>query len=128
MGLFGKKKDVWTEEKLAGLKWPKIPVSLTDKTIDEFLHSYPVVAIDFWAGWCAPCKKFGPKVRSLAKELEGCVAFGKLNTESYQAASKRFGVMSLPTLIVFKNGVRAEGIKGNVKWSEVEKMLGKYVG
>lgn len=70
----------------------------------EVLKSDVPVVVDFWATWCQPCLKLGPIVEELAGDYEGKVKFGKLNIENEQALAAKYGVMSIPTLLYFKDG------------------------
>ncbi|MEG1505351.1 MAG: thioredoxin [Lachnospiraceae bacterium] len=63
--------------------------------------------IDFWASWCGPCKMFSPIVDELAKEQEGKVKVGKINIDEEQELAQKYGVMSIPTVILFKDGKNA---------------------
>jgi thioredoxin 1 len=89
---------------------------LTDATFDETIGaaSEPVV-VDFWAEWCGPCKMIAPILDEIATENAGKVSIAKLNVDENPDAARRFDVMSIPTLIVFKDGVaqkRLVGAKG----------------
>ena len=72
---------------------------------DEVLNSKVPVMVDFWAPWCGPCRMQGPIVEELAREYEGKeIKIGKLNVDEAPDSARRFHVMSIPTLIIFKNG------------------------
>ncbi len=81
-------------------------ITLTDanfqkEVLDE--KSMPVL-VDFWAPWCGPCKIVGPVVEKLAEEFAGKIKVGKMNVDDNQQISGKFGIMSIPTLMFFKNG------------------------
>jgi thioredoxin 1 len=75
-----------------------------DATFDEFIKKHKVAVIDCWAPWCGPCRAIAPKVEELAKEMEGKVAFGKLNTDENEAIPMKYNITAIPTLLVFKDG------------------------
>ena len=92
--------------------FPDTPVQLSDQNFDENVKRYPTVVIDCWAPWCAPCRMVGPIVEDLAKEMQGKMVFGKLNVDENQMISARYGIMSIPTLLVFKDGNLVDSIIG----------------
>ena len=79
-------------------------LELTDANFDQMIKEYPMVVVDCWAPWCAPCRIVAPIVEELAKDYQGKITFGKLNVDNNRAVSTRFGIMSIPTLLMFKNG------------------------
>jgi thioredoxin 1 len=79
-------------------------VTVTDSNFDEIINTDQPVLIDFWAEWCGPCKMIGPIVEELAGDFEGRAVVGKLDVDTNPGISARFGIRSIPTLLVFKNG------------------------
>jgi len=77
------------------------------KNFDSFISQGNCV-VDFWAEWCGPCKMLSPVVEEVAKEMKGKIKFGKVNIENAQELAERFEVMSIPTLIFFKDGEQVE--------------------
>lgn len=71
---------------------------------DEVLSSVKPVLVDFWAPWCGPCQRMAPIIEQLAKELDGQVVVGKVNVEEETELAAKYGVMSIPTVKVFKDG------------------------
>jgi thioredoxin 1 len=79
-------------------------MELTDSNFDQIIKSDKPVLVDFWAEWCGPCKMIGPVVEELAGDYEGKAVVAKLNVDENPQVTARFGVRSIPTLLVFKNG------------------------
>jgi thioredoxin 1 len=107
-----KKKKM--EKLLKRQEMPSSPVKVTDSSLDQVIQRYPLVLVDFWAEWCTPCKMIAPVVEELAREYQGKLVCAKLNVDENRAAAMRFQTLSIPTLLLFKEGRLIERIIGAV--------------
>lgn len=98
-------------------------ITLTDDNFEASLKDNSLILVDFWADWCFPCKMIAPVVEEMAQEMKGQVAFGKLNVDENPKTATRFGVTSIPTLILFKEGEIAEKIIGAVSKEHLEEKI-----
>ncbi|HZY05878.1 MAG TPA: thioredoxin [Anaeromyxobacteraceae bacterium] len=104
-------------------------VTLEDGTFDkEVLKSDVPVLVDFWAVWCAPCKAIAPAVEQVAQEFKGKVKVGKLDIDHHQQVPQKYGIRSIPTLLVFKGGRVVDTIVGAVPKSKIVDSVRKAVG
>jgi thioredoxin 1 len=88
-------------------------LTLSDATFDETIAgSDTPVLVDFWAEWCGPCKMIAPTLAEIASEQKGKLAIGKLNVDDNPDTARRFDVMSIPTLLVFKDGQQVKRLVG----------------
>jgi thioredoxin 1 len=90
----------------------------------EVLGSDTPVLVDFWAEWCGPCKMIAPIVDEIAEEYEGKVRVAKVDADANQQVLQQYGIMGIPTLILFKNGEAVERITG---FKPKDKILGKLI-
>lgn len=102
-------------------------VTVSDGDFDETVGQFPLMVVDCWAPWCGPCVMIAPVIEELAVELSGRVAFGKLNTDENPETATRFGIMAIPTLLVFRNGYEVDRIIGVVPKNQILQKLRKYL-
>lgn len=85
----------------------------TDQNFEaEVLKSDQPVLVDFWAAWCGPCQMMGPIIEELAEELKGKYKIGKLNVDENRETAAKYGIMSIPTMIIFKSGKEVKQLVG----------------
>lgn len=102
------------------------PIVVSDRNFDQTVKSYPLVVVDCWAPWCAPCRAIAPVVEQLAKDYSGRVVFGKLNVDENPETQNRFGIMAIPTLLVMKKGEEVDRIVGALPKSQLESKISSY--
>uniref|UniRef100_A0A7C2FV51 Thioredoxin n=1 Tax=Thermus islandicus TaxID=540988 RepID=A0A7C2FV51_9DEIN len=88
------------------------PIEVTDASFEEVLRGSSLVLVDFWAEWCAPCRMIAPIMEELAQEYDGKLVVAKLDVDENPKTAMRFRVMSIPTVILFKEGQPVEVLVG----------------
>jgi thioredoxin 1 len=100
------------------------PFVVNDGNFDEaVLKAKTPVLVDFWAPWCAPCRTMSPIVDELAKEYDGRIGFGKLNTDENPTVSQRYNIRGIPTLLLFRNGKPVDQVVGLRTKADLKKHL-----
>ncbi len=117
-------EDSITEEES---DYPDKPIIVSDGTIQEFIKNYPLVVVDCWAPWCGPCRSLAPIFEALAKSYHGKIVFGKLNVDENQRTAQTYQTMSIPTMLIFKEGKLIDRIVGALPKPVLEQKIGVHI-
>ncbi len=98
-------------------------------TVENFASTIAsgVTLVDFWADWCGPCKMLAPVLDAVATELAGKAKIGKINVDEQESLARQFSIMSIPTLIIFKDGKLMEKVSGFRQQNVISAMVQKYL-
>ena len=122
-GLEEKPEPSQEQEKTA----PNKPVDLTDATFKEAVQNHTLVVVDCWAPWCGPCRFVSPVIEEIARDYAGKIFFGKLNVDENRRVAMQYRIMSIPTLLVFKNGRLVDQIIGAMPRKMLEPKITCYL-
>lgn len=101
-------------------------IEFSDQNFDsDVLGADTPVLVDFWAVWCGPCKAIAPIVEEIANDYDGKVKVGKMDVDNNNQVAMKYGIRSIPTLLLFKNGEVVDQVIGNVGKDSIESMLNK---
>jgi len=103
------------------------PVDLTDITFKKAIQNHPLVVVDCWAPWCGPCRFLSPIIEEIARDYAGKIFFGKLNVDENPKVAMQYGIMSIPTLLIFKNGRLVDQIIGAMPRRMLEPRITRYL-
>ena len=120
------KNKYMTRGKNMNENMPNKPIEIKDIDFDENIKKYQTIVIDCWAPWCGPCRTVGPVIDDLAKELQGKIVFGKLNVDENQITASKYSIMSIPSLLVFKNRELVDKIVGAMPKDMLKAKLAQY--
>ena len=115
------------EEENRPMKTLGKPRDLTDVIFTSFVKENAMAVVDVWAPWCGPCRFVSPVVEELARDYAGKIAFGKLNVDQNQRVATQYGIVSIPTILVFKNGKLVDQIVGAMPRQRLEPRITRYL-
>jgi thioredoxin 1 len=115
------------EEMMRASRSTSIPVKTSDMTFNETLNTSKIVVVDCWAEWCGPCKMIAPIIDKLAEEYSGRVLFSKLNVDENPQTASKYGIMSIPTLLIFKSSKLVDKIVGAVPKNHIVTIMKKHM-
>lgn len=108
--------------------YPSKPVELSDFNFESFIKKYDRVVVDCWAAWCQPCQMIAPSIEELAKKYRGKIVFGKLNVDKNRITVTKYDIMSIPTLLIFRDGVLVDRMIGALPKPLLEAKIRKALG
>ena len=116
-------------KRTAGIKVNELlnkPIIITDSDFSDTISKHPLIVVDFWASWCGPCHMLAPIIEELARDYAGKVVFGKLNIDENRNTALKYQVMSIPTLLLFKNGKLVDRLVGAMPRQTLEPKIKRH--
>ena len=123
----GGEEEAQALDSLAEDEYPTMPLKVDDDDFGKVIQRFPVVVVDCWAPWCRPCLMVAPIVAELAKDYTGKIVFCKLNVDESRSIAMKYGIQSIPTLLVLQNGELIDQIIGAMPKHELEGRITKYL-
>lgn len=116
-----------TLDSLRDGEYPSSPLEVTNDNFDDVIQRFPLIVVDCWAAWCGPCRIVAPVIDELAEDYHGKVVFGKLDVDENRKVAMKYRIMSIPTLLVFKNGDVVDQIVGARPKESLEPEITKHL-
>jgi thioredoxin 1 len=121
------KKNEQDHPPLKKSDFPKHVEELDKESFDDFINTYPLTIIDFWAPWCKPCKTMLPRLRRLERIFQGKVAFGRINTQNEKKIAKKYKIRGLPHFGIFRYGEKIGSATGSQSVGDLKDTINKYL-
>tara|TARA_B100001750_G_scaffold59198_1_gene46929 strand:- start:1777 stop:2103 length:327 start_codon:yes stop_codon:yes gene_type:complete len=103
------------------------PIVISDENFDQIIKTNPIVVVDFWAEWCGPCRAMNPIIEELSSIYENKIVFAKLNVDKNPVTPSKYGISSIPTFLIIKNGQIMNSIIGAVTQEIFEETINEYL-
>jgi thioredoxin 1 len=116
-----------TVEEKQGNQASDEPMTMTDVTFKEVIQNHSLVVVDCWAPWCAPCQMVAPVIEEMARDYAGRILFGKLNVDENTEVATQYQIMSIPTMLVFKEGKLVDRLVGAMPRQILEPKITKHL-
>ncbi|HVN70407.1 MAG TPA: thioredoxin [Desulfomonilia bacterium] len=107
---------------------PDTAITLTDQDVDTAVSKYPFIVVDCWAEWCGPCKMMSPVIEGMAKKHKGDIVFAKLDVDKNPDTAKKYGIRSIPNLLIFKDGKKVGDIVGAMPEAKLLERINSFKG
>jgi thioredoxin 1 len=105
----------------------KQPIILNDNNFSTTIANNELIIVDFWAPWCSPCRMVGPVIEELTAQYTGKVTLGKMNVDENQTVPSSMGIMSIPTIVIFRQGKEVERLVGAYPKAHIEEIINRYL-
>ena len=103
------------------------PLVISDENFNQIIEKNPIVVVDFWAEWCGPCRAMNPMIEELSSIYENKIVFAKLNVDKNPIIPSKYGISSIPTFLIIKNGQVMNSIIGAITQELFEEKLNEYL-